>query len=96
MIKQDKGETTRSGGMNLNMSELPLLTIVIQEEVCEATGMTVAEFDADLAAGINTYRLARAGMDVKEAIEVSGLKDKVASVTEVAKDGTVTEIDLDK
>jgi len=96
MISQDKGASTRSGGMSLNMSELALLTIVIQEEICEATDMTVEEFDTDLAASINTYRLARAGMDVKEAIEVSGLTDKVASVTEIAKDGTVTEIDLDK
>jgi len=96
MIKQDKGESTRSGGINLNLSELALLTIVIQEEICETTGMSVEQFDADLAAGINTYRLARAGMDVKEAIEVSGLTDKVSSVTETAKDGTAREIDLDK
>ena len=96
MISQDKGETIKSGGMNLNMSELSLLTIVIQEEVCKGTGMSVEQFDTDLAAGINTYRLARAGMDVKEAIEVSGLTNKVKSVTEIAKDGTVTEIDLDK
>ena len=94
MIKQDKGESTRSGGMSLNMSELALLTIVMQEDICEATGMTAEAFDTDLAAGINTYRLARAGMDVKEALEVSGLKDKVSSVTEVDKDGTVTEIDV--
>jgi len=82
--------------MNLNLSELALLTIVIQEEICEAADMTVEEFDTNLAAGINTYRLSRAGMTVKEALEVSGLKDKVASVTKVAKDGTVTEININE
>jgi len=96
MISQDKGKSTINGSMDLTMSELSLLTIVIQEEICETTGMSVEEFDADLAAGINAYRLTRAGMDIKEALDVSGLKDKVASVTEVTKDGTVTEIDLDK
>ena len=96
MIKQDKGETTKSGEMNLNLSELALLTIVIQEEICEAADMTVEEFDTNLAASINTYRLSRAGMTVKEALEVSGLKDKVSGVTEIGKDGTVKEIDLDR
>ena len=96
MISQDKGASTLEGGANLNMSELALLTIVIQEEVCRAAGITVEEFDADLAAGISTYRLSRAGMDVKEAMEVSGLTGKAYNAIEIAKDGTVTEIDLDK
>ena len=96
MISQDVGESKRSGGVNLNLSELALLTIVIQEETCEATGMSVEEFDTVLAAGINTYRLSRAGMDVKEALDVSGLTDRIKSVTEVDRDGTVTKIDLGK
>ena len=96
MIKQDKGESTRSGGPDLNMSELALLTIVIQEEICETTSMTVEQFDADIASSIRVNRLIRAGMSPEEALEVSGFKDRLKSMKEVAKDGTVREIDLDK
>ena len=77
MISQDKGTSKRSGGTSLNMSELALLTIIIQEETCEAAGISVEEFDAYLAASISTNRLVRAGMDIEEAMEVSGLEDKV-------------------
>ena len=92
MIKQTEGKTERLGDANLQMSELALLTIIIQEEVCKETGTSLEAFDSNLADSITTYRLSRAGMSIKDTLDVTGLTDKCRSVTEVDTDGTRKEI----
>ena len=92
MIKQTEGKTERIGDANLQLSELALLTIIIQEAVCKETGMLLEDFESNLADSITTYKLSRAGMDIKDALDVTGLTNKCESVIEVAKDGTRKEI----
>jgi len=92
MIKQTEGKTERIGDASLQMSELALLTIIIQEEICKETGISLEAFESNLTDNITTYRLSRAGMSIKDALDITGLTDKCRSVTEVAKDGTRKEI----
>jgi len=94
MISQDKGETTLDGNPNMILSELALLTHIAQKRLLEGSGMPVEEFESTLAASVNLYRLTEAGMDAEEALEVTGIKSKIAKVTKVDIDGTRTEIDL--
>jgi len=94
MIRQDKGETTLDGSPDMILSELPLLINTIQKKLNEETGISLEQFDSDLAASLGMYRLTDSGMDVEEALYVTGIRDKVHSITEVDIDGTGRSVDL--